>query len=250
MQDLVLTMSVDNAKVKKGETISLTVRSNYSGGGIAANVPVTVTAISATNRQGQTEVPTATLDGAATTFTGTTDGNGELVIAVKDDSTRGLETTLQVNSGNIDSTQNVIFTVLTSPDTPKANYWGHMVDAVTVGGITYKRPILNTEDTSGLGASANVNNEVWRRFNTADSILVCPTLANMDDMLELRKIITESGAKSSDFTVGWPNGGKGYKTTTRSSGSPSTPTNVNMMSGVAPTTPGTDVETIWVSCPE
>ncbi len=42
-------------------------------------------------------------------------------------------------------TWDVIFTVITSPDTPLANYWGHMEDYITVNGKKYSRPPLHSE---------------------------------------------------------------------------------------------------------
>lgn len=60
-----------------------------------------------------------------------------------------------------------IFTVVTSPDTPKANYWGHMPETVTAAdGTEFERPKLWDEmgATSGAGKTltkVKLNNEYW-----------------------------------------------------------------------------------------
>lgn len=60
-----------------------------------------------------------------------------------------------------------IFTVVTSPDTPKANYWGHMPETVTAAdGTEFERPKLWAEmgATSGAGKTltkVKLNNEDW-----------------------------------------------------------------------------------------
>lgn len=61
-----------------------------------------------------------------------------------------------VTSSNLD----VIYTVLTSPDSDKAKYWGHMPETVTnSAGVKFKRPQLATETPST--SSYTYNSEIW-----------------------------------------------------------------------------------------
>ncbi|MCZ5698866.1 Immunoglobulin-like domain BIg-containing protein [Escherichia coli] len=49
---------------------------------------------------------------------------------MKQDNTTGLKTELTAmldTDNNVKSMLPVVFTVITSPDTPKAKFWGHMV---------------------------------------------------------------------------------------------------------------------------
>lgn len=55
----------------------------------------------------------------------------------------------------------MIFNVITSPDTDKAQYWGHMPDTLTVGGVTLHRPLLMKEAPAGATDSRKENNETW-----------------------------------------------------------------------------------------
>ncbi|MCV5526914.1 DUF823 domain-containing adhesin, partial [Escherichia coli] len=55
-----------------------------------------------------------------------------------------------------------IFTTITSPDSPLANFWGHMPETFTSSaGVKFRRPQLKAE-LSGT-ASFNINNEDWAR---------------------------------------------------------------------------------------
>lgn len=68
-----------------------------------------------------------------------------------------------VRNSAIKSELDVVFTVLTSPDTSKAAYWGHMPDTFTSSdGTEFRRPLLRAELSSTTNTSANaVNNETW-----------------------------------------------------------------------------------------
>ncbi len=45
------------------------------------------------------------------------------------------------------SDMDVIFTVITSPDSDKAKYWGHMPETVTnSAGVKFRRPLLAADD--------------------------------------------------------------------------------------------------------
>ncbi|WP_430493470.1 inverse autotransporter beta domain-containing protein [Enterobacter mori] len=195
----VLNVSVDKIKVKKGEAIQLTVETKYQNGESAADVAVTVKSLEATNRQNVAQTVSATINGE-NTFSGQTDIDGKLVVEIKDDSTLGLKTKISVMIGTnqeSEKTQDVIFTVLTSPDTPVANFWGHMVESYTVNGVTFKRPELAAE-VSGTGTKT-VNNEVYARFNYEAANAYCPNLAPIEELEALGREIAHA-----ENTVGWP----------------------------------------------
>ncbi len=63
-----------------------------------------------------------------------------------------------------EATQNVIFTVVTSPDVTQARMWGHMQGVVEAGNI-YKRPLLAEEAAQDTGSEFE-NNEYWATFNS------------------------------------------------------------------------------------
>lgn len=63
-----------------------------------------------------------------------------------------------------EATQNVIFTVVTSPDVAQARMWGHMQGVVEAGNI-YKRPLLAEEAAQDTGSEFE-NNEYWATFNS------------------------------------------------------------------------------------
>lgn len=53
----------------------------------------------------------------------------------------------------------VVFTVVTSPDSPKSNFWGHMAETVTASdGSVYKRPLLFGELTNNYARYSTFEN--------------------------------------------------------------------------------------------
>ncbi|MCV5404179.1 DUF823 domain-containing adhesin, partial [Escherichia coli] len=72
---------------------------------------------------------------------------------------------------SVQATLPVVFTVVTSPDSPKANFWGHMPETVTAAdGMTYKRPLLFKELTNNYARySTFENGEDWARFSVVQS---------------------------------------------------------------------------------
>ena len=103
-------------------------------------------------------------------WNGVTDGNGIITLTATQDNTWGLVTpftaTLARDTG-VKSDLDLMYTVVTSPDTPKANFWGHMPETVSsADGTQFERMKLWTEmgATSGGGYSltkVNINNESW-----------------------------------------------------------------------------------------
>ncbi|PHZ26748.1 hypothetical protein CS533_14245 [Yersinia bercovieri] len=122
-----------------------------------------LTQLSATNRQGISYPATLLLNGEKT-YSGTTGEDGTVMLMLTDPAGLGLESTLTFSllgdAGEVSATasQSVIFTIVTSPDTNKANFWGHMSDTIVVRNVTFKRPPLAAE---WAAVSREVNNETW-----------------------------------------------------------------------------------------
>ncbi|MBJ5801077.1 hypothetical protein JGI39_23825, partial [Salmonella enterica subsp. enterica serovar Derby] len=93
-------------------------------------------------------------------------------LEVTQDDSRGLRTPLQAMLVDDPLTVNdmdVIFTVITSPDSDKAKYWGHMPETVTnSAGVKFRRPLLAAEMTSNSGTYL-VNNETWPLVTAANT---------------------------------------------------------------------------------
>ncbi|WP_155490984.1 YrIlm family inverse autotransporter adhesin [Yersinia pseudotuberculosis] len=185
-----LTVSIDNARKNIGQAISLTVTAKYKSTDVVApNVKMTFEQVAVVNRQNSTvsnsgvvQISGANYD----SFTGMTDANGQLTVSVTDPNGIGVQTTLQVKAESGDTgTESVIFNVLTSPNTSLANMWGYMSEVVINNGITFKRPLLKAEDTSGdnsANSSSNYANEIWAVFINTTAIAVCSSLPTQPEL--------------------------------------------------------------------
>ncbi|CAM3167643.1 putative invasin [Xenorhabdus nematophila ATCC 19061] len=144
-----MTTTISTGKVKKGESITLTIKTLNHGKAVR-NVAVRVNAIKALNRQNVSESPTVLLNGQSGIYQDFTDKQGMLSVVITDPNGLGVKTTLSVTADRTAApqTQDVIFTVVTSPDVDVANFWGHMDEAaVAENGIVFTRPKLQAEVT-------------------------------------------------------------------------------------------------------
>ncbi|PHM47336.1 inverse autotransporter beta domain-containing protein [Xenorhabdus miraniensis] len=173
------------------ESIELTIKTQKDKKPIGG-VPVTIK-MTATNRQNGNETPTVKLDiekgilydkggvlsGNTKTYSGHTDENGDFIIKVTDPNGKGVKTTLKVTaegaSGALtEQTKNVTFTVITSPDVSVANYWGHMFNTISAGGMTFNRPTLKAELAGDTPSDHGlINNEEWTTVATDNVIKFC-----------------------------------------------------------------------------
>ncbi|PHM39507.1 putative invasin [Xenorhabdus mauleonii] len=156
--------TTDGFKIQKGKTMTLTIVTQNQGKSVG-KIPIEIKLGKATGRMNKDPIePTAQLKingetyAKDQTYTGITDQDGKLVIEVTDNESIGLKTPLIITANDKPNvlppnSQDVIFTVITSPDSPLANYWGHMTDEVTAGNITFKRLALFQE----LKAAGEVN---------------------------------------------------------------------------------------------
>ncbi|MFW4307099.1 Immunoglobulin-like domain BIg-containing protein, partial [Salmonella enterica subsp. enterica serovar Dublin] len=98
-------------------------------------------------------------------YHGVTDANGQFSLVLTQDKGAGVLTPVRVVLfDGTEATQNVIFTVVTSPDVAQARMWGHMQGVVEAGNI-YKRPLLAEEAAQDTGSEFE-NNEYWATFNS------------------------------------------------------------------------------------
>lgn len=180
-------------KVKKGEMANLVVKTYDANGQPMGNVAYVLTRAEpyGKNRQGeavsdyQQNIMTVTdaynnevdyfVTGGSSNANiyGTTDDDGTTVLKFNQDTTAGLKTDL-IASLDSDTTiksniESMIFTVITSPDTNKATYWGHMPETLTAqNGAVMKRPLLQAE--GGTTNGILINNETWMRQTFSDAL--------------------------------------------------------------------------------
>ncbi|WP_338883597.1 inverse autotransporter beta domain-containing protein [Xenorhabdus sp. TH1] len=206
--DMVITVSAD--KVKKQEPIILTIKTlNHEQP--ARNVAVRVNAIKALNRQNTSQKITALLSGKSGVYQGFTDSQGVLSIAVADPNGSGVKTTLSISADGTAApqTKDVIFTVVTSPDVPVANFWGHMPDTVVAeNGVVFKRPRLQAELTANHLYANNTyseSNETWPRRREGGATWYCEKthskLPTKDDLMALYR--AHPNNEMHDL-LGWP----------------------------------------------
>lgn len=81
-------------------------------------------------------------------YEGVTDANGAATVVLTQPQGAGVRTTItaEMREGyTATDSKDVIFTVITSPDSDKARMWGHMKDAATADGSLFVRPLLAAE---------------------------------------------------------------------------------------------------------
>lgn len=100
-----------------------------------------------------------------------TDVNGQATLQLTQPEGAGVKThiTAKMRSNfNAEDAKDVIFTVVTSPDSEYARMWGHMHGIIDAGSL-YKRPLLAAETTHEVG-TVRENNEDWALFDQNTSM--------------------------------------------------------------------------------
>lgn len=216
----------DAAVAKKGEAIPLLVTVKDRLGNPMPNAPFTLSRADAKDRTGssytsngaddlslQALSPSASTTSMTTTgivFKGVTGTDGTATFTVRQDATTGLITALTASAtddvtNSTNATLNVIFTVITSPDSSYAKYWGHMPDTLTVDGVTLHRPLLSKE-SPGVMDTRTDNRELWASVysradgTTYDMSKNCGGVANFPEKSLLEKMRDEQIASAN----GWP----------------------------------------------
>ncbi|HAM6116308.1 TPA: RatA-like protein [Escherichia coli] len=168
-------------KVQKGDSVPIRISTKDAQGNFVGNTPFALKHANSINRQNvsssqKVSVTTAagtTVDtSATTTLYGVTGPDGTTTMTLRQDASTGLRTdfyALLNDTGVSSDTLPVIFTVITSPDSPSAKFWGHMPDTFTSStGVTFKRPLLKAETSSGSSISSN--GEVWSYMSNAQNL--------------------------------------------------------------------------------
>ena len=206
-----LNESLNAAKVKAGESITLTITTRDCQGNAMGNTAFVITRGDALNRQGvinngapvhvgDTELTTTT-----TQYHGTTDADGNATVVVTQANGSGVKTPLTIypaNATTLTARVDVIFTTLTSPDSPSANMWGHMEEqasAVIDGeNYTFSRPVLAAESDAESG-TVMANNERWALFDWQGADNHCVILP------DARQLVGFKVAKGDlAIQLGWP----------------------------------------------
>ncbi|EBC6557954.1 hypothetical protein DBV67_16810 [Salmonella enterica] len=199
------------SKVKAGESITLTVSTKACNGDVAPNAAFVIRREDAINRQGvvnnanPVRVGDTELTTTQTEYHGVTDGQGNATVVVTQEQGPGVKTRLIVSSQSyptLTDNVDVIFTTITSPDSDKANMYGHMLEnaTATLNGTTYTftRPKLAAE-TSGNGGTVVNTNETWAQFTWSGADNHCDILPNAEQLVALRH---EHSALAT--YTGWP----------------------------------------------
>lgn len=203
------------AKAKKGEQMAATVTVKDAAGQPMKNVMVKISRGSSYNRVNSATSSSSAADditlrnvmpsGPATYLLDTsakylyaqTDAQGQVTFTLAQDSTAGLKTTISaatMDGSNLTDSKDAIFTVITSPDSDKASYWGHMPETFTNSkGVEFTRPLLRAELSSTTDTTSFLsNNEHWYTWNRypnlyQDSASPCDRLGlpTLDDLKTL-----------------------------------------------------------------
>lgn len=190
--------SFEASKVKVGESITLTVTTKACDGEPAINAPFVIRREDAINRQGvvnnanPVRVGNTELTTAQTEYHGVTDGQGNATVVVTQENGPGVKTRLIVSSQNyptLTDNVDVIFTTITSPDSDKANMYGHMIESATatLNGTTYTftRPKLLAE-ASGADSRVDDTNETWAQFTWSGADNHCNILPDAEQLVAFR----------------------------------------------------------------
>ncbi|MBD2803336.1 inverse autotransporter beta domain-containing protein [Xenorhabdus sp. ZM] len=214
-----MTVTMSDTKVKRDEPITLKIET-FNHGQSVRNVSVNVKAVQAMNRQKHDEKITILLNGNLGETQAYTDDQGVLSLPVADPFGLGVKTTLSVTADGTapSETRDVTFTVATSPDVDVANFWGHMADTITVNGMTFTRPLLETEIVkNGDHRHETIiteYGEIWpRRMNTGANWFCkkeTDTVPTKDELLSLYQTYPENRIHE---LFGWPQH-RSYRTST------------------------------------
>ncbi|WP_423244745.1 adhesion domain-containing protein [Escherichia albertii] len=230
-------------KAKKGEPIPLTVTVTYSDGSPAAYESVGVQRSTSVNRAGASEMATSVTDdlmadsfAPAQTYTSSsltgasatannymimqTDAQGQVTFNLHQNNTSGLKTpmiaTAMGSSTQMKTSLDTIFTVITSPNSDKANMWGHMPETATAAnGAVFERPKLYSEVSSPSQASAvSAYNESWPglvpKQKTDSSVSPCADAAKHPTLDDLGALYARYPNGTITAQIGWPVSGSGY----------------------------------------
>lgn len=248
--------TVNAAKVKVGEEINMKITVTDS----AINKPLPYRYFNVylgdeQNRQNQknadidsghqwTDDPViiTNLAGSDGHYHGVTDANGQFSLVLTQDKGAGVLTPVRVVLfDGTEATQNVIFTVVTSPDVAQARMWGHMQGVVEAGNI-YKRPLLAEEAAQDTGSEFE-NNEYWATFNSVTAATNQCGTGQVPGQLLLDTLYQAHSGNAMETTYGWPTQKHSYIAADTDG---STTAHVNLATGADSTFSG--AEPNYLSC--
>ncbi|WP_053067829.1 inverse autotransporter beta domain-containing protein [Xenorhabdus khoisanae] len=206
----------------KEDNIKWTIKTTNQGQ-LIGGVPVEIK-VKAYNRQNELEANVSAklvpekgvLNGSGSSYTGHTDENGDLVINISDPNGKGVRNKLSATLNDDQQgkkltvgSKEVIFTVITSPNAPKAKYWGHMKNTIKAGGSTFNRPPLYDENKGiNLDSPQNEgwdNGEKWVYYDAYQSVDYCnvvgKVLPAIGTLEIIRKTYPDNRIKNE---FGWP----------------------------------------------
>lgn len=174
------------AKAKVGETIPVTITTLDAQGKPVADTPVIFTrgdSIGRANQEGNgsqaaaIQINHSDARNSGVEYYTATGADGTLTLDISQDGGAGFKTPLMASIEHSNATTiaplPVIFTVVTSPDTPKASYWGHMAETLTdSSGVAYKRPLLASEFSATPGKTLTIANGYYDKGETWGMITV------------------------------------------------------------------------------
>ncbi|WP_161538021.1 adhesion domain-containing protein [Escherichia albertii] len=146
-------------------------------------------------------------------FYGTTGADGTATFTLRQDKSPGLKTAftaMVTNNTALNASLNTIFTVLTSPDTPKAAYWGHMPETATAAnGAVFERPKLLTELPSSTGVtSVSQANEHWPTIKIKQrldsTVSPCADEAKQPTLDDMNALYSRYPGGTLQAAIGWP----------------------------------------------
>ncbi|EPQ7634845.1 adhesion domain-containing protein [Escherichia albertii] len=223
-------------KAKKGESIPLTVTVTYSDGSPAAYESVGIQRSVSKNRAGTSETATSvnddlmadsfapaqtysssSLTGSSTTASNymimQADAQGQVTFNLHQDNTSGLKTpmiaTATGSSTQMKASLDTIFTVITSPNSDKANMWGHMPETATAAnGAVFERPKLQAELPSAAGTSHLEANETWPTLKIKQrpdsAVSPCADEAKQPTLDDLNALYSRYPGGTLQSAIGWP----------------------------------------------
>ncbi|MHA6382938.1 adhesion domain-containing protein, partial [Escherichia coli] len=208
-EEAVLRVTTKDAQGKPVGNTAFTLKRNTSVNRANVSTTTSIASLAVTDAWGNTQN-----DFLSTTLViyGVTGADGTTTFTLKQDQTTGLKTELTAaldSSSSTKSTLPVVFTVLTSPDSPKAKFWGHMAETATGDdGLIYRRPLLRDENSATTSIGTLVEEgEAWSTFPSGQandtSINGCGAEYVPTDN-ELRAIYAHQGSSALHDAIGWP----------------------------------------------
>ncbi len=148
----------------------------------------------------------------AHTYEGITDVNGQASLTLTQPGGAGVKThiTAKMRSDFTTSDEkDVIFTVITSPDTDKARMWGGHMQGIIDSNNIFKRPRLADETDHELG-SVRENNEDWALFDQNSSMQAECGVGHIPSQNQLQGLFTAHPGNAIGTEYGWPTAQKDY----------------------------------------